>query len=305
MTIETEIIKFLDDITNACQNLKKAIVHTPQVEAQSLPTPQLSQEQEFEELKKLLEDERWPDAVNPALIVDPKSIDDKTERARGIIELIIDDELKGLKFLDFGCGEGFCAHLGAEYGTNLSAGYDLVKHPQWRKFEQKDNVVITNDFGLITKNGPYDVILLFDILDHVKNETPTDILTKAKDLLAPSGKIYVRFHPSTSRHATHHYHDVNKAYLNLVFTEEELRKIIPQSTYSEKNIGSYFPISSYDKIVKDSGLVTVHKREIKENPEEFFKMPLITNRIIRNTGHKQYPEFQMSLSFVDMVLQKS
>jgi len=51
--------------------------------------------------------------------------------------------------------------------------------------------------------------------------------------------------------------------------------------------------------------VTVHKREIKENPEEFFKMPLITNRIIRNTGHKQYPEFQMSLSFVDMVLQKS
>ena len=305
MTIEEEIIKFLDGITDTCQKLRRAITHeeAPVVVAQAV-VPQLSAEEEFEELKKILESDRWPEAVNSALICDPKSETDKTERGRGIIELLIDDDLKGLKFLDYGCGQGYCAHLSSSYETKVSVGYDIVKHPQWKKFPKSD-AILTNDFGLVTQNGPYDVILLFDVLDHRKNESAASILEKAKNLLAPQGKIYVRCHPLTSRHGTHLYLDINKAYLHLIFTENELKQLIPQSIHAEKNTGSPYPVNEYENMFKGSGLTVVHRREIKENPEEFFKIPLIKERIMRHTGHKSYPEFQMSLSFIDVTLQKS
>lgn len=309
--IENEIIKFLDKISEACLTLKNSLQPAQNITIQSAPVQakeepnKLSLSEEFVELKKALEGDKWPEAVNPALIVDVKSNEEKTERARGVIELLIDDELKNLKFLDFGCGEGYCAYIGAEYGPTLSVGYDLIKNPQWRKFEPKENTIITNDFGLVEKNGPYDIILLFDILDHVKNEKPVDILIKAKNLLAPTGKIYIRCHPFTSRHATHLYHDMNKAFLHLIFTEAELKQLIPRSIHAEPNFGSVFPKASYEQMIKEAGLVTVHSRDMREAPEEFFKIPLIKNRIIKNTGHKQFPDFQMSLSFIDYVLQKT
>ena len=78
----------------------------PTLVAQAEPTENLSQ---FEELKKALFSDKWPVAVNPNLICDPNSSEDKKERGIGILELIIEDQLtKESKFLDFGCGEGHC-----------------------------------------------------------------------------------------------------------------------------------------------------------------------------------------------------
>jgi len=312
MGLEHELVKFLDGMIAACEGLKSNFadvssrinaqaVELKATELKSQPNLNLS---DFESLKQALYSDKWPEAVNKNLICDPNSDKDKIERGRGIIELMIDEDLKNLKFLDYGCGEGHCAYLSSEYGSATSIGYDVVEYPQWKNFEPNKST-ITTDWGFVKSNGPYNVIILFDVIDHLKTETPVEVLSKLKQVLAPDGKIYMRCHPITSRHATHLYHDLNKAYLHLVFTDEELRQLIPESKFREKNMGSFFPIATYEQQIKEAGLKNVNRREIRENAEDFFRIPAIADRIIKNTGHATFPEFQLSLSFVDVCLQNS
>jgi 2-polyprenyl-3-methyl-5-hydroxy-6-metoxy-1,4-benzoquinol methylase len=308
MSLETELVKFLDGMIASCEGLRKNFA-APNTQVSAQVSPQVSVNEildvsSFESLKQVLYSDRWPEAVNKNLICDPNSDKDKIERGRGILELMIDEDLKGLKVLDYGCGEGHCAYLSSEYDTITSVGYDVVEYPQWKNFEHKQNTTITTDWGFVKSNGPYNVIILFDVIDHLKIENPTEVLRKLGELLAPDGKIYMRCHPITSRHGTHLYHDLNKAYVHLVFTGEELRQLVPESKFQEKNIGSFYPVATYNQQIEEAGLKVLNKRDIRENPEDFFKTPAIAERIMKNTGHTAFPEFQMSLSFIDICLQK-
>jgi len=258
----------------------------------------------FEKLSAVLENNKWPEAVNSTLICDPHSESDKEERGRGIIELMIEEDLKDLKFLDYGCGEGHCAYASSNYDTAKSVGYDIKEYEGWNNFEQKDNLIITSNWQEVKDNGPYDVVIIFDVIDHIEGEDPLDLLTKVHDLIPEGGKVYLRCHPWTSRHATHLYHDVNKAYLHLVFNEEELKKLVPESEFVEHNIGVTRPMNTYQEYIKNSGLKEIHRRDITEKVEPFFKIPKIAERIMKTTGHNKFPEFQLSLQFLDFILEK-
>ena len=257
----------------------------------------------FDKLKEALASSKWPEAVNPNLICDPNSATDKTERGRGIIELMIEEDLKGLKVLDYGCGEGHCVHLATDYETELSVGFDIQANDQWDSLK-KDKVIFTTEFSKVQENGPYDIIILFDVIDHLKGEDPVDVLKKVKSILKDEGKIYLRCHPFMSRHATHLYHSLNKAYAHLVFSEEELKQIAPNMEHQEENIGVKFPLKTYHEYLSDAGLKSVNRRDINEKVEPFFKIPKIAERIMNNTGFGNFPEFQMSLQFIDFVLRK-
>ena len=74
--------------------------------------------------------------------------------------------------------------------------------------------------------------------------------------------------------------------------------------FEEENNGPIHPIAGYGKFIKESGLKEVNRRDITESPEAFFKTPEISKRIMENTGHDSFPEFQMSLQFIDYVLEK-
>lgn len=273
----------------------------PVVTAQSVPDDYGS----FEALRKALESDKWPEAVNPNLICDPNSETDKTERGRGIIELMIEEDLKGLKFLDMGCGEGHCAYLSTEYQTALSVGYDVRRHDTWAKVEgSKSNLLLTTDYAAVQENGPYDVIIIFDVLDHLVQDTPENFLRKAATVLKDTGKIYMRVHPYVSRHGTHLYHDINKAFAHLVFTEAELKQLVPNQFFTESNVGVKFPLKTYGGWIEAAGLKVDNRRDLTEKVEPFFKIPKIAERIMRNVGSNSFPDFQMSLNFIDYVLKK-
>jgi len=170
-----------------------------QFQAQEIPPANKSENLDsFEELKNALESEKWPEAVNPNLICDPESKQDKVERGRGIIELLIEEDLKGLSFLDVGCGEGHCAYLSTEYGTQKSVGFDIKEYPSWKEFDQKDNFHTTTNFEEVKSHGPFDVITLFDVVDHVKGMDAASLLQACKSVLKNDGKIYLRCHPFVS-----------------------------------------------------------------------------------------------------------
>jgi 2-polyprenyl-3-methyl-5-hydroxy-6-metoxy-1,4-benzoquinol methylase len=258
----------------------------------------------FESLKNALTSNKWPEAVNPNLICNPNSSDDKMERGRGILEMFIEEDLKGLKFLDYGCGEGQCTSIATDLNTGVSVGYDIKANDYWSNYPQKENLFYLTDFEKVKEKGPYDVILLYDVIDHLVGEEPIAVLSKLNSILSPNGKIYMRTHPFVSRHGTHLYHDINKAYIHLVFTPDELKELIPTSKYSEPSIGVTAPIMTYDSFINGSGLKILNKRDITEKVEPFFKIPKIAERIMKNLQKNNFPEFQMSLQFIDYVLAK-
>jgi SAM-dependent methyltransferase len=262
---------------------------------------------QFDNLKTLLDSSEWPNAVFEVQIADENCEGDKKERAEGIVDIIL-PSLDQKKFLDFGCGEGHVAKYAAK-NANLSIGYETEKNPnsqlEWEN--KKENFLLTMDFEKVKKEGPYDIILIYDVLDHSKEESMTKVLEKAKSVLLDEGNIYLRCHPWVSRHGGHAYRKINKAFVHLVFTEDELEKIGLELEFNNKVL---YPLATYLKAIEDAGLTKINEEEIDfQDVEPFFsENPIVKRRILKAFGINEWgntrPAFQMSQCFVDYVLKK-
>jgi SAM-dependent methyltransferase len=264
-------------------------------------------EEEFGVLKGLLESDQWPEAVFSAQIADENSEQDKEERAQGIADIIL-PPMEGKSFLDFGCGEGHVAkYLSKE--ARVSVGYDIEKSQRSKlPWDHKDgNFLLTSDFEKVVAEGPFDVILMYDVVDHVKDMTPSEMLLKAASVLAPEGRIFMRCHPWCGRHGGHLYRSTNKAFVHLVFNSDELEAL---GIRPESNLGVVKPLKTYGDIIKDAGLANDSEPEIdNQEVEDFFRdTPVVRDRILKAWGVDKWeqdpPSFQMSQCFVDYVLKK-
>ncbi len=265
--------------------------------------------EDFKKLKELLNSDQWPAAVEPSLICDVSSEQDKEYRAEGILDLIIDISLNGLSFLDFGCGEGHVVEKAALQKPKISVGYDIVQSERWEQWPQNDNMTLTTKWEDVVAKGPYNVILLYDVVDHIEEDVIEE-LKKIKEVLSPGGKVFVRCHPWCSRHGTHLYRQINKAYIHLVFTEEELKEL---GFFGQKTREVIHPIATYEKWFKKAGFrIPRASTVMREGVNKFFlKNELIANRIKARwktssekefrTG-KTFPTFQMEQQFIDWVI---
>jgi 2-polyprenyl-3-methyl-5-hydroxy-6-metoxy-1,4-benzoquinol methylase len=232
----------------------------------------------MKELTNLLHSSNWPPAVDPSLICDSEIM--KEERAEGILEIIIEIHLEGLKLLDFGCGEGHVINRSRLQNPKLSVAYDTVKSPKWDSWEKTSNVIYTDDWNIVKSSGPYNVILMYDVIDHMvmSNNEIVEQLKKIKTTLAPNGKIYVRCHPWCSRHGTHLYHQLNKAFAHIVFTRQELEQM---GHKQDKVKLIKHPVQEYEELFKAAGLrVTLGPNVKHDKIEPFFtNTPVISERI--------------------------
>ena len=292
MTCQEEINKILSsdldpqEKLNAIENLKKE-------EA-------TAENSDFEKLKNLLDSEDWPEAVLEFQIADDTSEEDKTDRAEGIVDILIEESLENKKFLDFGCGEGHAAKYASE-DSSISVGYDIEKQGSL-EWENDEKFLLTTDFEKVKAKGPFDVILIYDVLDHAKN--PVEVLNQAKSVLANNGTIFLRCHPWSSRHGGHAYRKINKAFVHLVFSEEELKNLGIDNGHNNKVL---FPIATYARYFKEAGLSVKHPDIEEQEVEPFFKNnELVRKRILtafdRDNWEQGCPSFQMSQCFLDYVI---
>jgi hypothetical protein len=147
-----------------------------------------------------------------------------------------------------------------------------------------------------------------DVLDHTKN--PLEELKKIHSIKTPqTGKVLLRIHPWTSRHGTHLYKKLNKAYLHLVFSEEELYSMGLEDNYTIKLID---PVSAYKKMFKEVGF-SVLKEDITTQPIEMFftHTEEILRRIKSRWKNSTIPELAagtifpreiLEIQFIDYVL---
>lgn len=263
---------------------------------------------DFDDLKNLLELDQWPMAIPPNMICDVSADQDKQDRAEGILDIIIDVHLEGLSFLDFGCGEGHVVNQSLMQNPKTTVGYDIEKSDKWAQWT--DKAFFTTNWDEVRERAPYDVVLLYDVVDHMMEENWIEKLHEVKKVMSSNGRAYVRCHPWCSRHGTHLYHQKNKAFMHLVFNDKELEELGFKQTPTRKII---HPLMTYDDLFKKAGFRVVKPAKVsKEKVEGFFyENPLIASRIKKNyissfdhdlkTG-KKFPSLQMEQQFVDIVL---
>lgn len=238
----------------------------------------------------------WPEAVKPYCMASP-SEEDQVNRAAAVLDMMTDRPLVGLRFLDFGCGEGWIAQEATKRGVAESVGYDIELHATWKNRSTATYTHIYNEL----KRSYYDVVMLYDVLDHCQD--PIVLMNQVKSVLKPEGVVYVRCHPWTSAHGNHLYKlGMNKAYLHLFLNYDELRELIGQAplfTRIEKNPLEAYHWWFHDFDIKREKLVTE-----KVNP--FFQVPAFKELL----GNEQavlaqdIDEFlkRMEIQFVDYVL---
>ena len=124
------------------------------------------------------------------------------------------------------------------------------------------------------------------------------MLQQVKSLCSPNTKIFVRCHSWMSRHGGHLYRQINKAWVHVFFTEEELHKMGVKTEFVQKY---YFPIDHQEGWFKKANLKIVHADSTRTSIEPFFRRPELVKRIPIEYQNN-FPEWQMSQVYNDYVL---
>jgi len=268
------------------------------------PEPKTDHEKlkEITELRMLSKSGVWPDAIPSEEICTTE--DEKLHQGAKIVHELIKVDMIDKTVLQIGCGEGHVAYVMTNlHGPRKVVGCDAKKQ-DW-KFENTNNLLLTNSWTDVEKNGPYDIILAHDVMDHTGDFDQT--LEKIKSIKTEDCKICLRCHPWVSRHGAHA--DNNKAFIHLIFNEEELGNMGVKTLTSHKLLD---PQESYKKTFKTAGYSILSEKETKRDVEMFFTHnPNILRRIkekFKNSANQkfasgeEFPRNLLELEFIDYVL---
>lgn len=243
----------------------------------------------------------FPKAADEDHIVKPDDEINLSNRAEAIASLWLEQDVANKKILDYGCGDGI---LGAELASRnaIVTGYDPYVH------DERHGLTRVNSWRSINSRGKYDIIILFDVLDHIVDEEPEEILRFCKSQLNNDGRIYIRTHPWCGRTGGHIYQQLNLAWAHLIFTEKEfsdngiivpkVRKIIhPQYTYYKWINKSKFNIKKFDTTFTDVELF--FEKNFSERIKEHWDRSQEDQELFLGT---KFPSHPMSQQFHDIIL---
>jgi len=251
-------------------------------------------------LRLLLNSRRWPYAVNPNLVIDPDSHADQMSRAEAILDRMVTTPLQGKRFLDFGCGSGHVVAAARSLGAS-AVGYDPIPSAP----------DVHADWSTVVSLAPYNVVLVHDVLDHVRDEHPIDCLRKIRSVIADDALVYVRCHPWCSRSGTHAYTTLNKAYVHFFFDDDQLEEMGAQGIWTRKVT---HPIVTYDDWALKGGFTKVSEDVRREEVEPLWEEEPYLRTLAQEQWRSsfeeslangtKFPRYQMEIQWVDLVLRK-
>lgn len=248
----------------------------------------------------------WPLAIGESSIVSETDSINKKLRASQIISII--GPKHGSNILDFGCGDGFLSMELSRISKSV-VGYDIKGNHHWQTHlsetkSPNDNLQLTIDKDIVQASAPYDHIILYDVLDHLYSEDPIVVLRWLKLLLAKNGRMFIRTHPWTSRHGGHlfeHGQSLNKAFLHLTMTSEQLSSI----DSLEPNLKVTRPLATYGGYFEKAGLSVIHKKPHIQGVDKYIvdnELDNIINNIWNNEINRETAIQIMSNTFIDFTV---
>ena len=262
--------------------------------------PESGYERELQWIRNELEKPTWNEAFDQDCICQIDNDNDWQSRAEHIANVIIEEIFDDINFLDFGCGYGHVANYVSQQGVGLSVGFDIQKDARWSKF-QNPKLSLTTSIEEVKNKSPYDVILLYDVLDHLAGN-PIETLKLLLEILAPKGRIYVRCHPFCSRHGTHLFQQKNKAYLHLILDDVELMRL--GGWHNEQTLKVIYPQATYKEWFMDAGFKVIKENITRAKIEDLFFSPILKQRILRHYPNEtELPEGPLSIQFIDYIIE--
>jgi 2-polyprenyl-3-methyl-5-hydroxy-6-metoxy-1,4-benzoquinol methylase len=252
--------------------------------------PEVSEyEKELNKLREFLPD--WPQAVDVNFTSD--SPEKNEQQSEIILNCVVGECLKGKKFLDYGCGEGHIVQNAIKKETKYALGYDI---------DLKDiSANFTNDFNEVRKHAPFDIILAYDVLDHIQDISPVEALQQMQSVLSKNGRIFLYNHPWSSRHGGHLYKKFNKAFIHLVFDEIELTRAI--GCQCDFNLKVINPLETYRQWIQEAGLEIKSEIPIKSPIEPvLLQHPYIRKRLIQIWTDEKEARANLEIDFVEYII---
>lgn len=288
---------------NGCNMFETSDLDKLQSIAGCFENPKFSISGQFKDnIDNLILSDLWPNEVAPSLVV--RNEQQIAIRAKSIAHSYGLHKMNGKKFLDFGCGNGAVVIEACKMGL-FAFGYDHVK--QW-----SDDVVLSQDLAhrvgnfnfsidkdYILSNGPYDIISLYDVIDHIMtHDEAVEAISFVRGCATSDTVINVRCHPWTSRHGGHLYETINRAYAHVLLSEEEYQK---HAAVKVRKITR--PISEYAKIFEEAGLSVVSS-DLSYIPMEemFLSEHLVKMFNTKLSGDANWQSHVLPVSFIDYKL---
>ncbi len=89
------------------------------------------------------------------------------------------------KILDYGCGSG-------DFIKAISGiGIEVIGYEPYMKERVSDDLPIYEDIACVKEFGPFDIITIFETIEHLEEIELRDFLVQANELLTEKGKILV------------------------------------------------------------------------------------------------------------------
>lgn len=284
-------------------------LHDQEHKVPASPEGKTERLKEFTELRMLLRSEEWPAAVEEENILDN---DHGRVKALATLHTLVKNDMDGLKILDLNSEDGLCCISAVEdFSARKAVGYNpSQKMDEGREGYlspvSRDDVTLTNQWSVVEENGPYDIIFANDILDHSNDFDKT--LENVQKLRSQVSRIFIRCHPWVSRHGAHLHTQINKAYVHLVFSPDELQNM----GYTTRRFTHRLldPVASYKRLFQKLGLSVMKQEAIRSTVEPFFYtnesvMRRIKERWQTMSGYsdgKKFPREFMEIEVVDYTL---
>lgn len=244
-------------------------------------------------LRQILKTDVWPNSID-------KNTYDEKENLVNFISSVVN--LENLDVLFLGQEAYLFNEIVKEKKTNKSISYFETNKSSIYEKEDKDEcfTLLTDKFDEIIKEGPYDVIICYDFLEH-SSQPPEKILNILKNLRKNNGPIYLRTHPYCSRFHDHNYMHLNKAYTHLIFNESEKLKLGCLS--GMKTCEDLLTETDYFKLFYNLELEIKERKVVEHLPEGFFfEQKIIMERMKSKLNIEILTPEEIGIEFIDYVL---
>lgn len=244
-------------------------------------------------LRQILKTDVWPNSID-------KNTYDEKENLINFISSVVN--LENLDVLFLGQEAYLFNEIVKEKKTNKSISYFETNKSSIYEKEDKDEcfTLLTDKFDEIIKEGPYDVIICYDFLEH-SSQPPEKILNILKNLRKNNGPIYLRTHPYCSRFHDHNYMHLNKAYTHLIFNESEKLKLGCLS--GMKTCEDLLTETDYFKLFYNLELEIKERKVVEHLPEGFFfEQKIIMERMKSKLNIEILTPEEIGIEFIDYVL---